>query len=93
MQWGKGGNEPIVVCVVKHTNNHAVYRPSEQGAILSIDFDCNLMNIEHSTETHFALLLEQNNVLYVSKKTLSAKEDKWCTFRYIISFHDLISLS
>lgn len=69
-------------CVVSHTNLHAIYRPSESGSIISIDFDCSLRNIERSTETHFALLLEQNNNLYVSKNTVTAKRERWSTFRY-----------
>lgn len=83
LQWGKAGSEPIAVCVVQHINKHATYLPCDKGAIHSIDFDCGLMSIERRVETHFALLLEQNNVLYVSKKTVSAKQDKWCTFRYV----------
>lgn len=83
-QWGKPGVEQVE-CIVSHSNMQATFRPSESGSIVSLDFDCSLRNIERSTETHFALLLEQNNNLYISKNTLVAKRERWSTF----SMHNL----
>jgi hypothetical protein len=82
-QWG--GDAGAKQVTVSHICLQALYSPSECGAINSIDFDCGVMNIERSTETHFALLLEQNNILFVSRNTITTKEARWST----ISLHDL----
>jgi len=84
-QWSRPTSEQVGVCMVSHSNTRAVYRPCESGSIISIDFDCGLRNIERSTETHFALLLEQNNNIYISKTYVTAKRERWSTF----SMHNL----
>eukprot|EP01111_Echinosteliopsis_oligospora_P016585 TRINITY_DN6952_c1_g3_i1.p1 TRINITY_DN6952_c1_g3~~TRINITY_DN6952_c1_g3_i1.p1 ORF type:complete len:525 (-),score=102.41 TRINITY_DN6952_c1_g3_i1:113-1687(-) len=78
-QWWKVSEEPSSM-IVGHIPKNVYYRPNEKGCIQSVDFSCNISNIDNASDIQIGLLLLQHNNIYISKRTFSSLVPSWCYF-------------